>query len=77
MPLGPTRPMNWTSSMSSKPKIDKIAAADEAIDAIVADEADELDKLDEADEAIISGEVVVVADLLLPFSLTKFSALTN
>ena len=74
MPLGPTRPMNSTSSMSSKTKIDKIVVTDEAIDAIVADEADELDELDEADEAIISGEVVVVADLLLPFSLTKFSA---
>ena len=53
--------------------IDKIVAANEAIDAIVADEADELDKLDEANEAGIAGEADV-ADLLLPFSLTTFSA---
>jgi len=53
--------------------MDKIVAADEAIDAIVADEADELDDFDEADKAGIAGEADV-ADLLLSFSLTKFSA---
>ena len=77
MPLGPTRPMNSTSSMSSKTKIDKIVVTDEAIDAIVVNEADELDELDEAKKAIISGKVVVVADLLLPFSLTKCSVLLS
>ena len=54
--------------------IDKIIAANEAIDAIVADEADELDELDEADKAGII-EAPDVPDLLLPFSLTKCSAL--
>jgi len=53
--------------------INKIVAANEAIDAIVADKADELDKLDETDEAGIAGEADV-ANLLLPFSLTKCSA---
>ncbi len=65
--------MSSTSSMRPKPLMDKIVAADEAIDAIAADEADELDNFDEADEAGIAGEADV-ADLLLPFSHTKFSA---
>ena len=54
--------------------IGKIVAANEAIDAILADEADELDELDEANKA---GIVMApdVPDLLLPFSLTKCSAL--
>jgi hypothetical protein len=53
--------------------IDTIVAADEAIVAIVVDKADELDELDEADEAGIAVEADV-ANLLLPFSLTKCSA---
>jgi hypothetical protein len=59
--------------MRPKPMIDKIVAANEAIDAIVADKADELDELAEADEAGIASEADV-ADLFLPFSLTKCSA---
>ncbi len=52
---------------------DKVVAANEAKDAIVAYKADELGKLDEANKAGIASKADV-ADLLLPFSLTKRSA---
>ncbi len=52
---------------------DKVVAADEAKDVIVAYKADELDELDEADKASIASKADV-ANLLLPFSLTKCSA---
>ncbi len=51
----------------------KAVEANEAKDAIVADKADELNELDEADKAGIANEADV-AELLLPFSLTKCSA---
>ncbi len=51
----------------------KAVEANEAKDAIVANEADELNELDEVNEAGIANEADV-AELLLPFSLTKCSA---
>jgi hypothetical protein len=51
----------------------KAVEANEAKDAIVADKADELNKLDEANKAGIADKAEV-AKLLLPFSLTKYSA---
>jgi len=51
----------------------KAVEANEANEAIMANEAAELDELDVADEAGIAGKADV-ANLLLPFSLTKCSA---
>ena len=51
----------------------KAIEANEAKDAIMANKADELNELDEANKAGIANKADV-AKLLLPFSLTKYSA---
>ena len=54
-------------------EIVEAAEADDSVEAIESDEADEVDvgEADEVDEAGVS----IVTPLLLPFSLTKYSAI--
>ena len=58
-------------------QINKIGAAIESDESDVADEVDEADKSDKADEADEVDEtgVSIEMPLLLPFSLTKYSAI--
>ncbi len=62
-----------TNEANEADSTSKAIEANEAKDAIVANKADELNKLDEADKAGIADKADV-AELLLPFSLTKCSA---
>ncbi len=59
-------------------QINEIGAAIESDESDVADEvdkADKSDKADEADEVDEAGVVSIEMPLLLPFSLTKYSAI--
>ena len=58
-------------------QIDEIGAAIESDESDVADEVDKADKSDKADEAdeVDEAGVSIEMPLLLPFSLTKYSAI--
>ena len=58
-------------------QIDEIGAAIESDESDVADEVDEADKSDEADKAdeVDEAGVSIEMPMLLPFSLTKYSAI--